>query len=805
MNIASSPSAPPGDTSYVLWFDQVSLDDVGRVGGKNASLGELVQNLTSAGIRVPGGFATTSDLYWRFVEDNNLAPIITTTLKEWKSGAIDLPTAGRRIRQSFLGGQFSQDLSDQILNAYEQLSRNEGQANLDVAVRSSATAEDLPNASFAGQQESFLNVQGSAELIDACRKCLASLFTDRAMVYRDTQGFDHLKVALSIGVQRMVRSDLAGAGVMFTLDTETGFRDVVHIDAAWGLGETVVQGSVDPDSYRVFKPLLHRTDLMPIIERKIGAKAHKLVYAEAASGAQTLLQDTTQTDQHTSVLNDREILDLAKWAVAIEAHYGRPMDIEWAKDGRDGHMFIVQARPETVQASDHQATHKVYALKTKGSLLATGLSIGDRIAAGRVCRLDQAVTPSAFAEGSILVAPTTDPDWVPIMKKAAAIVTDHGGRTSHAAIVSRELGVPAVVGTGDASQKLLDGQEVTVSCAEGDEGFVYAGISDIDVTETDETSAADTSTRLMLNMANPGAAMRWWRLPAKGVGLARMEFIISNQIKVHPLALVHFDSLQDAEAKAQISQLTAGYADKTNDFVDTLARGIASIAATVHPHQVIVRMSDFKTNEYANLLGGRAFEPAEENPMIGWRGASRYYSPDYREGFALECAAIKKVRSELGFGNVIVMIPFCRTLREADLVLEEMSVNGLKRGEDGLEVYVMCEIPANVILASEFADRFDGFSIGSNDLTQLTLGVDRDSERLSDVFDEGNEAVVELIRQVIGRAHEKGRKVGFCGQAPSNKPAYAQMLVELGIDSISVTPDSFLKVAQNVAEAESRQ
>ncbi|HJY41693.1 MAG TPA: phosphoenolpyruvate synthase, partial [Steroidobacteraceae bacterium] len=658
--------------------------------------------------------------------------------------------------------------------------------------------------SFAGQQETFLNVRGETALLDACRRCYASLFTDRAISYRETKGFDQLKVALSIGVQKMVRSDLAGAGVMFSIDTETGCDRVVLINAAWGLGENVVQGTVDPDEYEVFKPLLADPAFAPIIEKKCGDKARKLIYSSTDEAA-TRNVPTSRAERSSFVLSDAEILQLSRWACAIERHYGMPMDMEWAKDGETGALSIVQARPETVQSHLASAALRSYRVRKKGRSLATGSSIGSAAVSGRVCLLDSPRDIARFVDGAILVTASTDPDWVPIMKRATAIVTDHGGRTSHAAIVSRELGLPAIVGTSNATQVLHDEQEVTVSCAEGEEGYVYEGTADIEVDELDLTSIPKTQTQVMLNLANPAAALRWWRLPAEGIGLARMEFVVNSHIKVHPMALVRYATLGDAQARSAIDELTRGYDDKTEYFVERLARGLARIAATLHPKPVIIRTSDFKTNEYANLIGGREFEPAEENPMIGFRGAARYYSPRYREGFALECRALRRLRDEMGFRNVVVMIPFCRSIREADRVLEVMAHNGLVRGENGLQIYVMCEIPSNVILAQAFADRFDGFSIGSNDLTQLTLGVDRDSEELAALFDEQDDAVKWMIRNVITEAHKAGAKVGLCGQAPSDHPEFAEFLVECGIDSLSVSPDSFVEVKRRVFAAENRR
>jgi pyruvate,water dikinase len=789
------------DRGQVIWFEELGRGDVPLVGGKNASLGEMVGNLAAKGVAVPPGFATTADAYWRFVDENGLRDGITSALADLDEGKTALAEAGQSIRRMFLRGEWPRQTAEAIVAAYRELCRRVDRSDADVAVRSSATAEDLPDASFAGQQETFLNIRGERALLDACRRCYASLFTDRAISYREAKGFDHLSVALSIGVQRMVRSDIGGAGVMFSIDTETGFDKTVLINAAWGLGENVVQGAVDPDEYQVFKPLLSDAALTPIIEKKRGDKARKLIYA--TDGDQpTRNVPTSKAERAAFVLSDPEILSLARWACVIEDHYGQPMDMEWAKDGEGSALYVVQARPETVQSRREASDLKTYRIKSKGRKITSGLSIGDAVVAAKVCVIESAREIDRFVDGAVLVTATTDPDWVPVMRRAAAIVTDHGGRTSHAAIVSRELGLPAVVGTGDATQVLHDEQAVTVSCAEGDEGFIYDGIADYEAEDLDLKGIPSTRTKVMLNLANPAAAFRWWRLPADGIGLARMEFVVNNHIKVHPMALVRFDALKDETAKRTIAELTAGYADKREYFVETLARALARIAASQHPSPVIVRMSDFKTNEYANLIGGAEFEPKEENPMLGFRGASRYYSPRYRDGFALECAAIRRLRRDLGFDNVIVMIPFCRSTKEADRVLDVMAENGLKRGQDGLQVYVMCEIPSNVILAKSFAERFDGFSIGSNDLTQLTLGVDRDSEALAGLFDDQDDAVKWLISRVIAEAHEAGAKVGLCGQAPSDHPEFAEFLVACGIDSMSVSPDSFVAVKRRVAAAE---
>jgi len=789
---------------YIRWFEELRSNDVPLVGGKNASLGEMIRTLKGKGIQVPDGFATTAEAYWRFLEDNSLTDKVRSLLQELASGKKPLDKVGKAIRSLFLHAEFPKDFTQEIREAYLELGKRYQAEEVDVAVRSSATAEDLPEASFAGQQESFLNVNGEAELLDSCRRCYASLFTDRAIAYRREHGFDDMKVALSVGVQKMVRSDLAGAGVIFSIDTETGFQDVVVITAAFGLGETVVQGTVNPDEYLVFKPLLDKPGFKPIIEKSLGSKEKKLIYAMGGTKA-TKSIDTSKKERSAFVLSDDEILRLGRWTASIEKHYGRPMDIEWAKDGETGEIFIVQARPETVQSRKEADVMKTYHLQEKGQRLLSGLSIGDAIAQGEVCLIKSVQDISHFREGAILVTEMTDPDWVPIMKQAAGIVTDQGGRTCHAAIVSRELGIPAIVGTGEATQVLKDGQPVTISCAEGDQAFVYEGLLDFEAVEVNLEGIPKTKTRIMMNIGSPAAAFRWWRLPCEGIGLARLEFIINNIIKVHPTALVKFEELEDRGAKKQIEALTQGYADKTDYFVENLARGVAKIAASQYPDPVIVRLSDFKTNEYAHLIGGQQFEPREENPMLGFRGASRYYSDRYREGFALECRAVKKVREEIGLDNVIVMVPFCRTLKEADRVLETMAEHGLKRGENGLEIYVMAEIPSNIVLAAEFAKRFDGFSIGSNDLTQLTLGVDRDSALLAELFDERDEAVKGLVAELIAKAHKAKRKVGICGQAPSDYPEFATFLVEAGIDSISLNPDSVIKIKQIVAEAERKK
>ena len=786
---------------HIAWFENLSNTDVPSVGGKNASLGEMVRQLAGRGVRVPAGFATTAQAYRDYVEANGIAARLRALMLALQRSEATLHDTGEAARRLFLEGEFPAGIAGEIREAYRELSRRSGVAEAAVAVRSSATAEDLPDASFAGQQETFLNVRGERELMDACRRCYASLFTDRAIAYRVAKGFDHMEVALSIGVQQMVRSDLAGSGVMFSIDTETGFPRAAVINAAWGLGETVVQGAVDPDKYVVFKPLLHDDRLVPIVEKTLGGKERKMVYATGGS-ARTQTVPTTQRERQAFVLSDAEILQLARWAVTIEQHYGRPMDMEWAKDGESGELYLVQARPETVQSGRGAAVLRTWRLKARGKALVSGAAVGEGVATGEACVIRSPADIGRFRDGAILVTEMTDPDWVPVMKRAAGIVTDHGGTTSHAAIVSRELGVPAIVGTGQGTSLLRDGDMLTLSCAEGERGTVYAGALPFDTEEVDLASIPSTRTAMMVNMASPGAAFRWWRLPAQGVGLARLEFIVSNVVRAHPMALLQPERVADAGERRAIEALVRGHASGAEYFVDTVARGVAKLAAPFHPHPVIVRLSDFKTNEYAGLLGGAAFEPKEENPMIGWRGASRYYDPRYQPGFALECRALARVRDTMGFANVVVMVPFCRTPEEADRVLAVMAENGLRRGERGLQVYMMCEIPSNVILAAQFARRFDGFSIGSNDLTQLVLGVDRDSADLARLFDERNEAVTTFIAEAIQRAHAAGIKVGICGQAPSNHPEFARFLVEQGIDSISLNPDSFVAAARAVAQTE---
>ncbi|WP_296676831.1 phosphoenolpyruvate synthase [Novosphingobium sp.] len=786
--------------SAILWFEDIGIEDVPSVGGKNASLGEMVRALARSGVRVPFGFATTAAAFRSFVSASNIEPAMREQIERYHMGKASLQQAGGSIRDLILGAPIPEELNNAICGAYEELAVRVGVDTLAVAVRSSATAEDLPGASFAGQHETFLNVTGHGALLDACRRCYASLFTDRAISYRDANHFDHFDVALSIGVQQMVRADLGGSGVIFTIDTETGFPRVAIISAAWGLGETVVQGSVDPDRYVVFKPLLDTPGISPIIEKTCGAKAIKMVYDQVSS-THTRITDTSSAERRTLVLGDNEVLELARWAVAVEKHYGCPMDLEWARDGNTGYLYLLQARPETVQSELGASVLQNYTLKTDAVPILTGAAVGSAVAAGKACVIRDASDIARFPEGAILVTANTDPDWVPVMKRAAGIVTDHGGSTSHAAIVSRELGVPAIVGTGAATTMLHEGQEITISCAAGEEGKVFAGLLEFEHEEIDLGSLPETRTQVMVNLAEPGAAFKWWRLPAKGVGLARMEFIINTLIRIHPMALLHPDRL-DRDERRKIAKMTSDYPSPPDYFVERLAQGIARLAAPYHPQPAIVRLSDFKTNEYAHLIGGKPFEPAEENPMLGWRGASRYYDERYREGFALECRALRRVREDLGFTNVVIMVPFCRTPAEADEVLETMAANGLKRGQHGLEVYMMCEIPSNVILAEEFAKRFDGFSIGSNDLTQLILGVDRDSELIASLFDERDAAVTIAIADAVIKAHKSRIKIGICGQAPSDFPEFAAFLVHEGIDSISLNPDSFVRTLTAIAAAE---
>ncbi len=790
----------------VKWFEEVGIEDVPSVGGKNASLGEMYRELAAKGVKVPNGFAVTADAYRAFLREAKLDGRIRTILKDLDTHNLDnLRQRGRQVRQVILGAVFPLDLTEAISDAYDRLSDSHVEP-VDVAVRSSATAEDLPDASFAGQQETYLNVQGHLSLLEHCKRCFASLFTDRAISYRADKGFDHYKIALSIGVQRMVRSDLATSGVMFSIDTETGFRDAVLINAAYGLGENVVQGSVNPDEYYVFKPTL-KQGYRPILQKILGTKEFKLVYDIGGSKMVKNLP-VLPGERAKFAVTDDDILTLARWACVIEDHYSvkrgvpSPMDMEWAKDGLSGELFIVQARPETVESLKKGHVLEAYRLKDRGKVLVEGRSVGAKIAQGPVRVIKNVQQIHEFQAGEVLVTDKTDPDWEPIMKKAQAIVTNRGGRTCHAAIVSRELGLPAIVGTEHATDLLHDGQLVTISCAEGDTGFVYEGGIPFHVEKLDVNLISRPKTKIMMNVGSPQEAFGLSFLPNDGVGLAREEFIISTSIKVHPLALLEFDRLEDHAVRAEINRVTAGYTDKSEFFVDKLAQGVAMIGAAFYPKDVIVRLSDFKSNEYADLIGGRRYEPKEENPMLGFRGASRYYDPRYREGFALECRAMKQVREVMGLTNVKLMVPFCRTVEEGRLVLAEMERHGLKRGEKGLEVYVMCEIPSNVILAEEFAEIFDGFSIGSNDLTQLVLGVDRDSEIVAHLFDERNEAVKKMVAAVIKVARAKGRKIGICGQAPSDYPEFARFLVEQGIESMSLNPDAVIRTTMAVLDLE---
>ncbi len=789
------------ETSYTRFFETLDSDDIGLVGGKNASLGEMIGALKSKGIAVPDGFATTADAYWLFIERNGLRAPIDALISAYRNDEKRLDEVGEKIRELFMQGEFPGAVLDAIFGTYDELCRRNNRDSMDVATRSSATAEDLPEASFAGQLETYLNITGHDELEQACLRCYASLFTNRAIVYREHHGFEHMDIALSVGIQKMVRSDQSGAGVMFTIDTDTGFPDSVVINAAWGLGENVVQGTVNPDQYEVYTPLLARSGAVPIIGKTLGDKAQKMLYAAGGDGSKTKNVACTASERTTFVLQDEEIVRLARWAQIIEAHYGQPMDIEWAKDGPTGELYCVQARPETVHSREKGGQIKSYQLKETGDVIAQGMAIGQAIASGKVIVLEGVEQIDQFEEGAILVTKMTDPDWGPIISKAGGIITEQGGRTSHAAIVSREMGISAIVGAHNATTLIKNGQIVTISCVEGDVGRIYDGALEFESTVLELGDVAETRTNIMMNIASPGAAMHWWQLPVNGIGLARMEYLISNTIQIHPMALARFDEV-DEDARQRIDKLTAGYDDRCQYFVELLSRGIAKIAAVQYPNPVIVRMSDFKTNEYAKLIGGSGFEPKESDPMLGWRGASRYYSDDYKDGFALECRAVKRAREEIGLDNIIVMVPFCRTPEEGRRVLDVMARHGLEQGIDGLKVYVMAEIPSNILQAEEFAQIFDGFSIGTNDLTQLTLGVSRNSERLADIFDEENPSVKFLIRHLIEVAHQYNRRVGLCGQAPSDHPAFAEFLVKVGIDSISVNPDSVLEVIEHVSKAE---
>ena len=794
---------------YIRWFKEITLEDVPLVGGKNASLGEMYRELTPKGVETPNGFATTAAAYWHTVN----SALLLDRLKEVMSGldksdVDDLAIRGKKARELIVAAGIPDDFWAEIQDSYDRLCEEYG-PNTHVAIRSSATAEDLPTASFAGQQETYLNVSGYDALKKACSNCFASLFTDRAISYRIDNGFDHFKVALSIGIMKMVRSDLATSGVMFTLDTETGFRDVVFITACYGLGENIVQGAVNPDEYYVFKPTF-RQGYKPIIRRNLGEKKIKMVYGHSGSESLTQNIEVPPLERRRFCLSDEDVLSLAEQAMIIEDHYSRkagenrPMDIEWAKDGITGQLFIVQARPETVESQKAMDTLEVYHLDARGAVLIRGKSVGEKIASGKARRIDDVSQLSSFKPGEVLVSDTTMPDWEPVLKTAAAIVTNRGGRTCHAAIISRELGIPAVVGTVNAMDKIQSGQEVTVSCAEGDDGTVYEGALPFHIDAVNLSNLQRPKTKIMLNLANPEMAFSLSRIPNDGVGLARMEFIINSFIQIHPMALVHPEQVADESVRQKIDILTFGYTNKTDFFVEKLAEGVGTIAAAFYPKPVVVRLSDFKTNEYASLLGGKYFEPEEDNPMLGFRGASRYYDDKYREGFGLECRAMKRVREEMGLTNLIIMVPFCRLVDEGKRVLTEMAKHGLTRGENGLEVYVMCEIPNNVLLIDQFSKLFDGFSIGSNDLTQLTLGVDRDSTLVSHDFDERDEGVMKIISMAIQGAKRNGRHSGICGQAPSDYPDFAEFLVREGIDSISLNPDSVMKITGRIAEMEKK-
>ncbi len=784
----------------VLPLEAVGLEAIPEVGGKNASLGEMIRELSAEGVQVPGGFATTAAAYRHFIQAGGLQQQLHAILDGLDGHAIaELQAAGAAARALLLGAPLPGDLQEAILAAYRAL------GSPPVAVRSSATAEDLPDASFAGQQETYLNVRGEQELLAACRRCFASLFTDRAISYRQLNGFDHFEVALSIGVQRMVRSDLACSGVMFSIDTETGFRNAVLLTAAYGLGENVVQGAVNPDEYLIFKPTLEQ-GFAPIVSQRLGSKAIRMVYGEHGS---TRNEPVPAAERSRYALSQAEALQLARWACRIERHYSErrgqptPMDIEWAKDGESGELFILQARPETVESRRSATLLRSWQLEPHNAeLLCTGRAIGASVSSGRARILRHPSEIQRFEPGDLLVTERTDPDWEPILKRASGVITNQGGRTCHAAIIAREMGITAIVGAGDATERIADGDAITASCCEGDEGRVYRGALPFRMDERDIGELPPTRTRILMNVGNPEEAFSQAAIPCDGVGLARLEFVIANHIRVHPMALLQPDRLRDPAERQAIAALTAGYEHPADYYVDLLAQGMGRLAAAFHPRPVILRFSDFKSNEYAKLLGGSSFEPSEENPMIGWRGASRYYAEGFREAFALECRALKRVREVMGLTNVIPMVPFCRTPEEGDRVLAEMAREGLVRGENGLEVYVMCELPSNVIAAEAFAERFDGFSIGSNDLTQLTLGLDRDSALVADLFDERNAAVVELIRMAIRTAKRCGRKIGICGQAPSDHPEFAELLVREGIDSISLNPDAVLNTRLKVAAIE---
>ncbi|MCQ8117615.1 phosphoenolpyruvate synthase [Methylomonas rosea] len=788
---------------YIRWFSELTINDIPLVGGKNASLGEMYRELATEGVIVPNGFAITAEAYRYMLDQAGAWPHLHELLDNVDADDVaDLARRAQQARDLVYAAPLPADLQQQILDAFGQL-QQQYQEDLTVAVRSSATAEDLPTASFAGQQDTYLNIRGGQALLDACKRCFASLFTDRAIHYRLDQGFDHFKIGLSIGVMKMVRSDLAASGVMFSLDTESGFNDAVFITGAYGLGENVVQGAVDPDEFYVHKPTFAQ-GYRAVLRRTLGAKKIKMIYSDGRTREPIRNVATSSDERRQFCINDAEVLQLADYALKIERHYGRPMDMEWAKDGLDGKLYIVQARPETVASQKLGNVLEQYQLKQAGEAIVKGHAVGSKIAVGQARVIDNVAKLGSFKPGEVLVADMTTPDWEPVMKMAAAIVTNRGGRTCHAAIIARELGVPAVIGCENATTAITSGNLVTVSCAEGDVGKVYAGRLGFEVKLTDLSQLQRPKTKIMLNLGNPELAFRLSFLPNDGVGLARMEFIITEYIKAHPMALIHPEKVADAGELEQLQQLTEGYAKPEEFFIQRLAEGVGTIAAAFYPKPVVVRMSDFKTNEYATLLGGRWFEREEANPMIGFRGASRYVHPAYAEGFALECAAMKRVREQMGLKNVVLMIPFCRRIEEAERVLAYMAELGLKRGDDGLEIYVMCEIPNNVILIDEFAKLFDGFSIGSNDLTQLTLGVDRDSEIVANDFDERDAGVKTMIKWAVEGARRNGRHSGLCGQAPSDYPEMAEYLVEIGIDSMSLNPDTVLQTTRSVLDLERR-
>jgi len=799
----------PEEKRYIRWFEELTIDDVPLVGGKNASLGEMYRDLTPKGVRVPNGFAVTAEAYRDTLSQAGAWDALKESLEGLDPDDVeDLARRGARARAIVYAAPLPETLQRQIIEAYHRLREEYGE-EMSVAVRSSATAEDLPTASFAGQQDTYLNIRGEQHLLDACKRCFASLFTDRAIHYRIDNGFDHFKVALSIGIMKMVRSDLAASGVMFSLDTETGFRDVVFITGAYGLGENVVQGAVEPDEFYVHKPTFEQ-GYRAVLRRHLGSKKIKMIYATGGTREMTRNVPVPEPDRMRFCIDDQDVLTLADYAITVEKHYSekaghdRPMDMEWAKDGIDGLLYMVQARPETVESQKKGDILRQYHLKEEGEVLARGYAIGTKIAAGKARYIPDVAHLHQFQPGEVLVADTTTPDWEPVMKQAAAIVTNRGGRTCHAAIVARELGIPAVVGCDDATESIPDGEMVTVSCAGGDEGRVYRGKLEWEVIETDLSGLPRPKTKIMINLGNPDLAFATSFLPNDGVGLARLEFIINEYIKAHPMALLHPERVEDKRVRHALESLIVGYEDGADYFIRKLSEGVGTIAAAFYPKPVVVRMSDFKTNEYATLLGGSWFEPKEDNPMIGFRGAARYSHPAYAEGFGLECAAMKRVRDEMGLTNVKLMIPFCRRVQEGEKVLEVMAENGLKRGENDLEIYVMCEIPNNVILIDDFARLFDGFSIGSNDLTQLTLGVDRDSEIVSFDFDERDPGVKQMIRMAVEGAKRNHRHSGLCGQAPSDYPEMAEYLVEIGIDSMSLNPDTVLATTRHVLEVEAR-